>query len=127
MNMDNIKILAVGNGINRNKRSYHIDAVLDAINEYNKTHEENFLSELDDYYFNSMHKHSICTSWSLQCLDVIDAKEFTNVYREFIEENKYGRITNFNGQISIPRIKCSKSNGSNIKYDSRKLFDDLGK
>ena len=56
-------------------------------------------------------------------------KEIINEYRKFIEENKYRRIrpvTRFNGQISIPGSLSSQSNGSNIKYDSRRLLNGLG-
>jgi hypothetical protein len=48
-------------------------------------------------------------------------------YRKFIDENKYGRITVRNRQISIPRIQCTKSNGNNIKYAPRRFPNGLGK
>ena len=54
-------------------------------------------------------------------------RKVKNEFRKFIEENKYGRIATPRGEISIPRIQSSESNGNNIKYDSRRLFDDMGK
>ena len=48
-------------------------------------------------------------------------------YRKFIEENRYGRIANPNGSLSIPRIQFTHNNGNNIKYASRRLLDDMGK
>ena len=50
-----------------------------------------------------------------------------NEYRKFASKNKYGRIATPRGQVSIPRIQCSTGNGNNIKYDSRRIFDDMGK
>ena len=52
---------------------------------------------------------------------------FIDEYRKFINENKYGRITVRNRQISIPRIQFTKSNGNNIKYASRRFPNGLGK
>ena len=57
----------------------------------------------------------------------LDLERIQNEYRKFIKENRYGRVTIRNGQVSIPRIQCSKSNGNNIKYDSRRFLNDMGK
>ena len=52
---------------------------------------------------------------------------FIDEYRKIIGENKYGRITIRNRQISIPRIQCTESNGNNIKYAPRRFPNDMGK
>lgn len=56
-----------------------------------------------------------------------ERKKLQDEYRKFIEENRYGRIANPNGSLSIPRIQFTENNGNNIKYASRRLLDDMGK
>ena len=50
-----------------------------------------------------------------------------NEYRKFIEENRFKGIKYRSGQISIPRIQCTTSNGNTIKYASRRFPNDMVK
>ena len=56
-------------------------------------------------------------------------EKFENEYRKFIEENRFKgikTITSFR-PLSISGIPCAKSHGNNIKYATRRSFDDMGK
>lgn len=65
-------------------------------------------------------------AFSLPLPIVHERKKLQDEYRKFIEENRYGRIANPNGSLSIPRIQFTQNNGNNIKYASRRLLDDMG-
>lgn len=79
--------------------------------------------------FNQVNKNNRIYSYEDICNSFINRQQeqIQNEYRKFIEENRYGRIKYRRGEVSVPRIQCSKSNGNNIKYDSRRLLDDMGK
>lgn len=57
----------------------------------------------------------------------LSKESLLNEYRKFIEENKYGRVKLGSRQISIPRIQRSKSNRNNIKHDTRRFLNGMGK
>lgn len=141
MNEIEIKAVVTGNGISKNKRKYDLKTVQESFDRYIQLHEEE-IREAINYYdltgydkklkdlgiYAIQQRHISKSSWSLIGIGInYTLKELTDVYRKFIEENKYGRITSPDRSIPIPRVKCTKSNGNNIKYDSRRLFDDLGK
>lgn len=141
MDQSQFKTTLIGfiNGIDRNKRKYNLNIMQESFDKYIQLHKKEIKDALNNCSLYECNKelnnlgiyaipqsHPPKSEWYLIGIK-FTPKEFTDVYREFIEENKYKRITSSNRNIPIPRIKCPESNGSNIKYDSRKLFDDLVK
>ena len=81
-------------------------------------------------YDYALHRHNIYQNFIYhdpRSLDKCMQESYINEYRKFIEESKYKGIKPRDRQISISRIQCSESHGNNIKYDSRRIFDDMGK
>lgn len=132
---DNVKVnfTILHDGINKNRRKYDPELMRKSFNDYIEIHKEEINKLIDNIYYEEPKSFEICYIQDLAIrnflYNTIFAKErnLEDGYRKFIEESKYGRITVRLGKISVPIVLCPTGYGNNIKYDSRRLLDDMGK